>query len=178
MKIKWQWFLGGRVMFWIAIIVFIGIFFGFTATYLVDPTTMFGMKVQSVDTTSIKEMSEKYVTNLGIKIDRPIIYRFVRYRDSKDIEDLDPKKEVLLGTFHEWNGTYYIDISIDLYKMYSLESIIKHETRHMIVEYLRDEKIIDLTKYTEEIASEKNIHYNYLFEQGVYLLKEFENENK
>ena len=110
--------------------------------------------------------------NYGITIDRPIIYRFVRYRNNADAEDIDPKKEVLLGTFHEWNGTYYIDISVDLYKMYSLDSVIIHETRHMIVEYLRDEKIIDLTNYTEEIASEKNIHYNNLFEQSIYLLKE------
>ena len=53
-----------------------------------------------------------------------------------------------------------------------LNDTIKHETRHLIVEYLRDEQIIDLTEYTEEIAYEKNIHYNNLFNSGVYLLKQ------
>ena len=113
----------------------------------------------------------------GIVIDKPIVYRFVRYRDKFHIEDIDAKKDVLLGTFHEWNGVYYIDISVDLYKMYLLDSVVVHETRHMIVEYLRDEKIIDFTNYTEEIASEKNSHYNNLFEQGIYLLKEYQKED-
>ena len=47
----------------------------------------------------------------------------------------------------------------------------------MIVEYLKDEKIIDLTKYTEEIASQNNEYYNNLFNSGVYLLKEEENSD-
>ena len=38
------------------------------------------------------------------------------------------------------------------------------------------EKIIDLTEYTEEIAQEKNETYNNLFNCGVKLLKE-EQEN-
>ena len=164
-------------MFWLAIIIFICFVFGFIATYVIDPTTMIGMKIQSVDTASIKAVSEKYVKQYGITIDKPIIYRFVRYRNNKDVDDLEPSNKVLLGTFHEWNGTYYIDISIDLYKLYALDATIIHETRHMMVEYLRDEKIIDLTNYTEEIASEKNSHYNNLFEQGIYLLKESQKED-
>ena len=114
----------------------------------------------------------------GITIDKPIVYRFVRYRNDIDIENLDPQQKVLLGTFHEWNDTYYIDILVDLREMHSLESVVIHETKHMIVEYLRDEKVIDLTDYTEEIASEKNIHYDTLFEQGVYLLKENQKGDK
>jgi len=64
MRLKWQWFLGGRVMFWIAIVIFFVLLFGFTVSYLVDPTTTLDMKVQNLDTTSIKEISEKYVSNL------------------------------------------------------------------------------------------------------------------
>ena len=94
------------------------------------------------------------------------------YRVNTDIDDVDITKKILLGTFHEWNGTYYIDISIDLHRLYSITSVVIHETRHMIVEYLRDEKIIDLMNYTEEIASEQNDHYNNLFNEGLYLLKE------
>lgn len=42
----------------------------------------------------------------------------------------------------------------------------------MIVDYLLDEEVIDLMKYTEEIAEEKNECYNKLFDSGIYLLKE------
>ena len=42
---------------------------------------------------------------------------------------------------------------------------------------MRDKKIIDLVKYTEEIAQEKNTYYNHLFDSGIYLLKEKEKEN-
>ena len=42
----------------------------------------------------------------------------------------------------------------------------------MLVEYMRDKDIIDLSKYTEEIAQEKNERYNELFNCGMYLLKE------
>ena len=38
-------------------------------------------------------------------------------------------------------------------------------------------KIIDLTKYTEEITQWENAYYNNLFNSGVYLLKEKENKN-
>ena len=46
----------------------------------------------------------------------------------------------------------------------------------MIVQELKNEEIIDLTEYTEEIAQEKNEIYNNLFNCGVKLLKE-EQEN-
>ena len=64
MRITWQLFLGGKVMFWLAIIIFAIFAFGFTITYLVDPTTTIGMRIQNIDTTSIKEVSEKYVSKL------------------------------------------------------------------------------------------------------------------
>ena len=41
-----------------------------------------------------------------------------------------------------------------------------------------NEKIIDLTEYTEEIAQEKNETYNNLFNYGVKLLKEEQNNGK
>ena len=137
--------------------------------------TQLNMKVQNVNETSIKEISEIYVKSLGIKIDKPIVYRFVKYSNNSKIKSKD---EVLLGTFHKWNGTYYIDISVDLYKMSTLASVVIHETRHMIVEYLKEENIINLDKYTEEIAQEKNNYYNNLFDSGVYLLKKSQENHK
>ena len=174
MKIKWQWFVGGRDMFWISIILLTILLTGFLVTYVMDPTSILLMKKQSVNPNAIKSVSEKYVECCGIKIDKPIVYRFVRYSDKG--YEAEPGSTILLGTFHEWNGTYYIDISVDLYKTSSLNSTIIHETRHMIVEYLRDMKIVDITRYTEEIAQEKNDYYNNLFNSGVYLLRESQKE--
>lgn len=174
MKIKWQWFIGGRVMFWVSLVMIIGLILGFLLTYVVDPTKKIYMKEQSIDPVSIKVISEQYVRDLGIEIDKPIVYRFVRY----STRVYDENEEILLGTFHEWNDTYYIDISVDLYKTSALRDIVRHETRHMIVEYLRDKKIIDLSKYTEEIAQEKNDRYNALFNNSIYLLKELQIKEK
>lgn len=177
MKIKWQWFLGGRTMFWIATILLIVFIFAYVVTFLIDPTTSMYMKIQSVDETSIKEMSEQYVKSLGITINKPICYRFVRYQHEEHFKGHKPgSATVLLGTFHEWNGTYYIDISVNLYHMNMLYEIVRHETRHMIVQELKNEGIIDLSEYTEEIAQEKDQKYNELFNCGVKLLKE-EQEN-
>lgn len=175
MRMKWQWFLGGKTMFWISILIFIILVIGFAVTYIIDPTSKLSMDKQSINPISIKTISEKYVASLGIDIDVPVEYSFARYRDGGYEADIG--EEILLGTFHEWNGVYYIDISVDLYKSASLESVVMHETRHMIVEYLRDRDIIDLTKYTEEIAQQTNDYYNNLFDSGIYLLKEEENEN-
>ena len=168
MKIKWQWFIGGRVMFWVSLVMIIGLILGFILTYVIDPTKKIYMKEQSIDPISIKNISEQYVRGLGIEIDKPIVYRFVRY----NTREYDENEEILLGTFHEWNNIYYINISVDLYKTTALNDIVIHETRHMLVEYMRDKKILDLSKYTEEIAQEKDESYNNLFNSGMYLLKE------
>ena len=48
----------------------------------------------------------------------------------------------------------------------------------MIVQELKNEKIIDLTEYTEEIAQEENEIYNDLFDSGVKLLKERQNNGE
>lgn len=174
-KIKWQWFLGGRIMFWVSIIIFIVLIIGFVATYVIDPTLSLYMTKYKIDPASIEKLSQSYVDGLGITIDKPIEYSFVRYKDKG--YNANPGEEILLGTFHEWNGVYYINISIDLYKGPLLDDIVIHETRHMVIEYLKDKKIIDLTEYTEEIAQGENTYYNDLFNSGVYLLKEKENEN-
>ena len=168
MKIKWQWFIGGRVMFWVSLIMIIGLILGFVLTYVIDPTKKIYMKEQSIDPVSIKNISEQYVRGFNVEVDKPIVYRFVRYSTRVYNED----EEILLGTFHEWNDTYYIDISVDLYKTTALSSTVVHETRHMLVEYMRDKKILDLSKYTEEIAQEKDERCNNLFNCGMYLLKE------
>ena len=118
----------------------------------------------------LKKFQKSICLIYGITVDKPIVYRFVYYKHNDVTDD-----KILLGTFHEWNGTYYIDISADLYKMNKLNEIVIHEMRHMIVEYLKDKKIIDLTKYTEEIAGQKDVYYDSLFDSGVYLLREVEN---
>ena len=135
MRIKWQWFLGGQTMFWIASVLLVVLVFTIVITYIIDPTTSIYMKVQSIDETSIKEISESYVNSLGITINKPISYRFVKYQHEDSFKTRKSNPEtVLLGTFHEWNGTYYIDISVNLYHMSMLYEIVKHETRHMIVQ--------------------------------------------
>ena len=175
MKIKWQWFLGGKVMFWVSIIIFMILIFGFIITYIIDPISSLYIKTKyKINPVSIEQTSKDYITNLGITIDKPIKYCFVRYKDKG--HKVDPE-EILLGTFHEWNGVYYINISVDLYKSSRLEEIVIHETRHLVVEYLKYKKIIDLTKYTEEIARHKNSYYNNLFDNGIYLLKERDKNN-
>ena len=179
MKLKWQWFLGGQIMFWIATILLVVYVFAYVVTYIIDPTTSMYMKVQSVDETSIKEMSEQYVDSLGITIDKPIVYRFVRFQNEDHFKHhKSGVATVLLGTFHEWNDTYYIDISINLYRMNMLYEIVKHETRHMIVQELKHKHIIDLTEYTEEIAQEKNEYYNKIFDNSINLLKEEQNNGE
>lgn len=178
MKIKWQLFAGGRIMFWVALFTIFLCIFAFIFTYFIDPLSKFYMKVQDIDASSIQKISEDYVTNLGIEIDKPIVYRFVRYRFDKGYE-AEEGETILLGTFHVWNNTYYIDISVDLYKTPELEHTVIHETRHMIVEYLRIKKIINLNKYTEEIAQHKSNCYNNLFNSSVELLKtQQEQENE
>ena len=158
-------------MFWVSLIVIIFCICLFILTYCVDVIGLWNLSVQSVDSSSIQEISEEYVNSLGIEIDVPIEYRFVRYLHDNGYE-AKVGETIVLGTFHVWNGTYYIDISVDLYKSEDLESIVIHETKHMIVEYLRENKILNLNKYTEEIAQEKNHYYNSLFDSGVQLLKE------
>lgn len=164
---KWQWFLGGKKMFWVSVILFILLVVGFVITYIIDPiSSMVVEEVTELDTKSIKTASEQYVSKLGITLSKPVMYRFVKFNPSKD------EHVVVLGTFHVWNNKYYIDIS-DKVTSESDKFIatVEHETRHMIVAELQIQKVIDLMEYTEEIAQEKNTYYNDLFNSGVYLLK-------
>lgn len=174
MNLKWQWFLGGKDMFWVSLTVFLIFVLTFVFTYVIDPVTIITMAKQPLSSSDIKDISEEYVSNLGVEIVHPIKYRFVRYKDG-GYEGTDFGDEVLLGTFHEWNGVYYIDISVDMYKNKRLKEVVVHETRHMLVEYMKDEKIINLVKYTEEIAEGDNLNFNELFNIGINLLKEKEN---
>lgn len=172
MMLKWQWFLGGRVMFWIATIVLILFVLIYVTTFIVDPTTNAFMEIQNTDTISIKELSENYLNSLEVNIDKPIYYRFVKYRRGNSLE----KDTVLLGSFHEWNNNYYVDISVDLYKMSRLQEIVEHEVRHMIVQELKNKNIIDLTDYSEEIAQKQNEIYDQLFSYSVELMNEKDNK--
>ena len=175
--INWRLFAGGKVMFWVSLIMILFCIFMFIFTYCIDPMSLFYFRTQSVDPSSIQKISEDYVSNLGIKIDMPIEYRFVRYLHDNGYK-AKAGETIVLGTFHVWDGVYYIDISVDLYKSDKLESIVIHETRHMIVEYLKATKIINLTKYTEKIAQFENTYCNLLFDNGVELLKKQQEINK
>lgn len=158
------------MIWWFAIIFFI-LFISFISAYVIDPVSVIYMKRQDIDATIIEALSEDYLASLGIKVNNKIKYNFVRYRDEG--YDASPGTEILLGTFHEWNNTYYIDVSVDLYDRDStLIEVVAHETRHMVVEYLKDQKIINLEKYTEEIAEGNSYKYNELFDSAVRLLKE------
>lgn len=172
MELEWQLFAGGRIMFWVTTVLLLVFILIYILTFVIDPVSSIYMKAQNIDETSIKEMSEQYVNSLGITIKKPVHYRFVKFRYEHDLNDSADSDMVLLGTFHEWNDNYYIDISADLYHMSMLYEIVRHETRHMIVQELKNEKIIDLDDYTEEIAQEKDETYNELFNCSVKLLKE------
>ena len=173
-----KWLSGGKIMFLIVTIILIMFIFVYVLTYIIDPTTITYMRIKNFDTTSIKEISENYISELNVEISKPIVYRFVEFVHVDSFAKKLSKELILLGTFHEWNNTYYIDISQDLYKMNELSNTVKHEIRHMIVQELKYKKIIDLTKYTEEIAREKNEIYNNLFISGVELLKNNQMEGK
>ena len=43
MRMKWQWFLGGKTMFWISILIFVILIIGFVVTYIIDPTSNLSM---------------------------------------------------------------------------------------------------------------------------------------
>ena len=105
----------------------------------------------------------------GITIDKPIVYEFVKYKDVDEADE--PTDKVTFGTFHEWNGKYYICISDEIKESGLLYYIVAHETRHMVVEYLKDKKIINLDKYTEEIANRDDEAFNELFSGAVSLLR-------
>lgn len=158
-------------MFWVLLIIIIFSIVLLIFNYGIDIITIFNMRVQNVDTDLIQTYSESYINNLGIVIDVPVKYRFVRYLYDDGFKAED-NEIITLGTFHEWHDTYYIDISVDLYKDLMLEPTVIHETRHMIVEYLRDQGIIDLDQYSEEIAEQTNPDYNTLFNVGIEILKQ------
>ena len=167
---NWQLFSGGRIMFWVALIFMFAILLAFISTYVIDPMKLFYYsKILNIDASDIKNISEAYVASLGVVIDEPIVYRYVKYKDEGF--NSEPGTEITLGTFHRWNNKYYIDISIDLRNNEGLEDTVIHETRHLLVEYMRSKNVINLSKYTEEIAKHNEDCYNDLFNSGVYLLK-------
>lgn len=152
-------------MFCVSLFLLFLLFFAFLFTYVIDLTGLIHSERQISDAHSIKIISEDYVNSFGIEVDMPIKYNFVKYRAWTTSKD-----GVLLGTFHEWNGAYYIDISADIDDMSVFEDTVKHETRHMLVEYLKDQKIIDLTNYTEQIARNNSEFYNDIFNKFMGLL--------
>ena len=80
MKLKYQWFLGGRVMFCVSIILMVFLICSFTVAYIVDPITISSTITTEPDTGVIKEISQEYIKSLEIVIDKPIVYRFVKYK--------------------------------------------------------------------------------------------------
>ena len=80
MRLKWEWFLGGKRMFWAMIILFIISIVGFIFTYIIDPTAWWYLNIQDINSEPVKTISEKHVNDLDINIDKKIIYRFVKYK--------------------------------------------------------------------------------------------------
>ena len=175
MKWNWQWFLGGRVMFWVSTII-LAIFIGaYIVTYLIDPTTTIFMNIKDDDAAAVEEIMREYLDSLEVIIEKPVCCRFVEYKHEDRFTSKCDENTILLGTFHEWNNVYFIDISTYLKDKHNLFDTVRHETRHMLVQELKHKKIIDLTEYTEDIAQENNEIYNELFECGIKLLKEEQN---
>jgi len=166
MKIKWQWFIGGQKMFWVIVTIICIMISVLLVTYVINPMALIYTKEQNVNHSSIQEYMNSYIESLDINIDKPIECKFVEFK-----QNTNEIGEVILGTFYEWNDTYFINITIGLYDNIRLESIVKHETRHMIVSYLKSTGVIDLEKYSEEIAEGINDDYNNLFNDSINLLK-------
>ena len=61
MKLKYQWFLGGRVMFCVSIILMVFLICSFTVAYIVDPITISSTITTEPDTGAIKEIAQKIV---------------------------------------------------------------------------------------------------------------------
>ena len=62
---SYRWFLGGKVMFWIAIVLLACLISAFIVTYIVDVATIVAIKrFIKQDPTPIKEISENYVKSL------------------------------------------------------------------------------------------------------------------
>lgn len=142
----------------------------FLKTHVIDLTALTYMRKRNTwNPAVIQNISEYYVESCGITIDKPIKYEFVKYRDMDKAKK--PTDEVTFGTFHEWNGTYYICIADEIKESALIQYVVIHETRHMMVDYLKDEGVIDLDKYTEEIAESNNIFYNNVFDSSVDLLE-------
>lgn len=162
-------------MFWVVILMMIFLVSGFVLTYVLDPSLIAYIRLRKdLDPSVIEQISETYIQTYGVNINnKKIIYRFVHYTHND--KDLDT---TLLGTFHEWNNTYYIDISERLYNSDKLSEIVIHETRHMLVKCLKDKNIIDLYEYTEDIAQENNYYYNNLFDNALYLLRTQQEQEK
>lgn len=161
--------------FWVTNISLILIVGLYLITYVIDPTRILYKCVEDTKNQEyIKTISDNYLTTLGIKIDKQIYYRYVKYKPDKKDPDT-----IVLGTFHEWNNTYYIDISVDIMTLHDeLIETVQHETRHMIVQELKNKKIINLTKYTENIAQAKDETYIKLFDSSVKILKEEQKNGK
>lgn len=133
----------------------------FLYTFVIDVTNFYSIQeFTDADTSHIRDVSEEYLSTFGITdISYPIRYNFVKF------------KQPVLGTFHEWNHTYFINISTDIETEDTLRSTVIHETRHLIVQHLKNQNIIDLTAYTEEIASYENDWFSRLFIDAIYLHK-------
>lgn len=64
MQLKWQWFIGGKSMFWMTLVLFTILAVSFIFTYVIDPVATLYIKRRNTNVLSIKEISERYVRRL------------------------------------------------------------------------------------------------------------------
>ena len=65
MRLKWQWFTGGKVMFWLALILIVVLVIGFTTNYVINPTEISYMtRSANINSDLIQEISENYLNEL------------------------------------------------------------------------------------------------------------------
>lgn len=75
---------------------------------LIDPILLVSCRKTHKDTNEIKQLTVQYLNELGITIDKPIEYRFVRYIGSE-------RKNSTVGTFHVYKNKYVISVSEEFY---------------------------------------------------------------
>lgn len=138
-----------------------------TVTHMVNVNSFAYTVTDDRDKTVIENISQEYLNSLELTMDKPIVYNFVKYKETAT----DPLDLVTLGSFYEWDNKYYINISSNIVSERRLREVIIHETRHMVVEYLKNNDILDLSDYTEEIAQGTNKCYNALFFSAVDVAK-------
>ena len=75
---------------------------------LIDPVLLISCHKTDKNTNEIKQLTEQYLNELGVTIDKPIEYRYVKYIGSE-------RKKLTAGTFHVYKNKYVISVSEEFY---------------------------------------------------------------